>query len=833
MIIIAISFITGIAVSGFVTFFPVSIAVLCVSGGILFFMRMRNSKKTLLMIFIFVFGFLYSSIRQETFSEIKPTNREVSVEGDIINIPEMSKGKIKLILDRVLIEGKEIKGRVVLFLSPGSIINEGLQPQNGQRIYSAAKLGAPDVLHDPDVHTFDPKKNGVAAFGFTRKIHVVGKRINPWTWVQNRRYLLGNAIDRGLSPEDAALHKAIILGLTGGIPQRMRDAFGVTGLSHILSISGTHFGLLAFMIFKLIKTMVTFLPGKIFRRLTMNITPTNAAVLITMPVLIFYAFISGMGTPAVRSLVMISIYMLALLLGRRGQWLNSLAIAAVIILLYRPSELFDLSFQLSFTAVLSIGYVAEKRSKNRVQETEDRVQGLGIRGQEKENKHPIKKIFDKTTATILMTFAAVFGTAPVVALIFKQFPLISPVTNLIVTPLICFVVLPLGFFASFSAIIFNMSSLPFGGLIDPVTHFSLQLVSVSAEIPYANIHVPTPSFAIIALYYVSLIFMLKSPGRQIMKKIPPVIIICVYLITPYFQNSTSSITFLDVGQGDSAVVNLPDRKVMLIDGGTYEPDMGRAVIAPYLWSRGIRSIDYLVLTHPHPDHFGGLIYIIDNFRIGEVWLSGWGTAGSEKFFQKIIARNINIRVLRRGDVLEAEKYKIRVLHPYDEFFADSERGDFSNENSGSLVLKYESDDVSVLFTGDIETEAEETLLPLDKWLRSEIMKVPHHGGRTSSSSGFLEAVDPQVAVISLGENNPYGHPHAETIERLKAAEAEIYRTDIDGAVTITLNDYPISVSNAGSGLKPDPPYEIQTYWDTEFKKVATWRDEVKNLKLLF
>jgi len=380
-----------------------------------------------------------------------------------------------------------------------------------------------------------------------------------------------------------------------------------------------------------------------------------------------------------------------------------------------------------------------------------------------------------------------------------------------------------------------MSSLPLGELIDIVTHFSLKLISVFSEIPYANIHVPSPSFVMILLYYLSLIFMIKSTGRQIVKKILPVLIICIYLITPFFQNNKSSITFLDVGQGDSAVVNLPDRKVMLIDGGMYEPDMGRAVIAPYLWSRGIKSIDYLVLTHPHPDHYGGLIYVIDNFRIGEVWLNGRGTAGSENFFQKIIARNIKYRILRRGDVLEAEKYTIRVFHPYDEFFADSERGDFSNENSGSLVLKYESDDVSVLFTGDIETEAEESLLPLGIWLRSSIMKVPHHGGRTSSSSGFLKTVDPRVAVISLGKNNSYGHPHAETIERLKAAGADIFRTDTDGAITITLNDYPFSVR---AGLKPAPTndrlsYKVQTYWDTEFKKVTTWRDEVRNVKLLF
>jgi competence protein ComEC len=814
------------------------------------FIRKKKTKKILLIIVIFVSGFFYSVIRQETFPELNFADKEVPVEGNIVNVPEMSNGRIRFTVDQVLIDGKEINGKVMLSLSEESIINKDFIVESGHRINAVTKLRAPNVLHNPGIQSYDLKKDGIVAVGYSKEIHVIGKDKNLWTWIQNRRHLLGKVLDNSLSTENAALHKAIILGLMGGINQEMRDAFSATGLAHILSISGTHFGLLAFMIFKFIKMIVKCLPENSLRRMTLHISPSQVAVLITLPLLVFYALLSGMSTPAVRSLIMIFIYMLALFLGRRDQWLNSLAIAAFIILLYKPSALFDISFQLSFMAVLTIGYVAERRAEER--------------GQDKENEHPIKKIFNKTKTAILMTVAAVLGTAPIVALVFKQFPLISPVTNLILTPLICFVILPLGFLASFSALIFNMSLIPFGGLIDMVTHFSLKLVEIFSQIPYANLHVPNPSFAMIMLYYVSLIYMIKSSGQRVVKKIPlppPLpkggaggfeaclpnnnkllwrllpfaLIICIYLITPFFQNNKLSITFLDVGQGDSAFVNLPDKKVMLIDGGMYEPDMGRAVIAPYLWSKGVRSIDYLVLTHPHPDHYGGLIYVMENFKIGEVWLNGRTTAEAEKFFQKIKEKNIIYRALRRGDVLEADKYKIYVFHPYDEFFADSKRGAFSNENSGSMVLKYESDEASVLFTGDIETEAEESLIPLGKWLRSDIMKVPHHGGRTSSSAGFIKAVNPQAAVISLGKNNSYGHPHAETIKRYRAAGVRIYRTDIDGAVTITLNDYPISVR---AGLKPAPTngrlsYEVQTYWDTEFREVKNLNDEARNLRLLF
>ena len=159
-----------------------------------------------------------------------------------------------------------------------------------------------------------------------------------------------------------------------------------------------------------------------------------------------------------------------------------------------------------------------------------------------------------------------------------------------------------------------------------------------------------------------------------------------------------------------------------------------------------------------------------------------------------------------------------MFHPYDEFYADSPRGEFSSQNSASLVLKIESDDISVLFTGDIEEEAEENLVYLGKWLESDIIKVPHHGGRTSSSAEFLKWVSPQIAVVSAGRNNPFNHPHEETIERYKNAGVRFLRTDKDGAITIT---------------SKDSSYEVKTYWDSRLKRVNKWKDEINNLRLLF
>lgn len=810
MIALAISIIFGIAVFRFFPFFPVSVTTLCL--GIVSFLFVRGLKqKAWLAICVTAFGIFYCFMRQENFPEIKLSDKEVSVEGRINNVPELLNGNLRFTVDQVSIDGKEIAGKVRLTLSAEQTVNRDFNAVSGKIINAVAKLRKPGVLHNPGLYSYDIKRDGIVAIGYIREIQVTGGSGSLWSWIQNKRNLLGILFDNSLSAENAVLNKAIILGLTGGINQEMRDAFSATGLAHILSISGTHFGLLAFMIFKLIKMLVKYLPESLFKRMTLHITPSQIAVLLTLPVLVFYALLSGMSTPAVRSLIMIFIYMLAIFLGRRDQWLNSLSIAAVIILLYNPAALFDLSFQLSFIAVLSIGYVAERGKRER-----EREGGVVSRGQDKEKEHLVKRMFNKTKTAIFMTLAAVLGTAPVVALAFKQFPLISPITNLIITPFICFVILPLGFFASFSALIFHMPSIPFNGLIDMLTHFALQLINIFAQIPYSNLHVHNPSFVIIVLYYLSLIFLIKGKSR--LRFLPVILVICFYLIIPYSTNKSFRITFLDVGQGDSSVIEFPDGKVMLIDGGTYEPDTGRGVAAPYLWGNGIRSVDYLVASHLHPDHYGGLIYIMDNFKVGEIWLNSMIPTEAENFFKKMYERKIPHRVLKRGDVLEAERYKVYVLHPYSEFTADSPRGDFSDQNSGSLVLKIEFSNASILFTGDIEREAEESLLPLETWLKSDVIKVPHHGGRTSSSPDFLKAVNPQTAIISSGKNNIYKHPHDETLERYIDAGVRIYRTDADGAVMV---------------IPQNESYAVGTYWDTEFKRVLTWQDEVKNLRLLF
>ncbi|MEW6408524.1 MAG: ComEC/Rec2 family competence protein, partial [Nitrospirota bacterium] len=313
------------------------------------------------------------------------------------------------------------------------------------------------------------------------------------------------------------------------------------------------------------------------------------------------------------------------------------------------------------------------------------------------------------------------------------------------------------------------------------------------------------------------------------------LIILLISVPVAFDKNALKVTFLDVGQGDSVLVELPDKRKILIDGGgiavhrspftVHSFDIGRRVVAPYLYDRGIRHIDYLVLTHPHPDHVGGLVHIVKEFSIGEVWTNGYKSEYPLyiEFRETLKQKGIRHRVLWAGSdsgLSPENGYQIYILHPHKEFTVYPERGEFSAQNNLSLVIKVVYKNTSFLFTGDIEEEAEAHLIQLGKWVKSNVIKVPHHGGKTSSTEGLLYAVSPQIAVVHAGKNNPFGHPNPAVIERYRRYGVKLYRTDMDGAVRIT-----------SDGRK----FETLTYEDVTMVPVIRHYailDELKNIKRL-
>jgi ComEC/Rec2-related protein len=287
--------------------------------------------------------------------------------------------------------------------------------------------------------------------------------------------------------------------------------------------------------------------------------------------------------------------------------------------------------------------------------------------------------------------------------------------------------------------------------------------------------------------------------------VPSAIVVGIWLVWPWLLPAGRGhllVTFLDVGHGDASFIRFPHGTTMLIDGGgSYRDDIdiGARVVAPFLRHTRVRCLDYLVATHPHPDHAKGLGFILGDFRVGQFWDNGaplrseWysalrGVAVRRGIYRDVMAEGYTAAVI--------DGVHLTLLHPSATFQPPTKRrggGDEVSENNRSLVLRLTYGAVSVLFTGDIEQEAERFLLQAGHDLRSTIVKVPHHGSRSSSSEPFVRAVDPRLAVFSVPRDGRFGHPHPAVVERYKAAGASIWRTDDHGAVTVRTDGHSVWV----------------------------------------
>ncbi len=657
-----------------------------------------------------------------------------------------------------------------------------------------------------DSYFLNPGGNKNLISGYADSIEDIGSTNTGF--FEKSRLRLNGFIKHNFSSESASFLMSIITGERSLLKKETRDAFNATGLAHILSISGAHFGLLLFILFRLFRYLIKMLPYNLLVRLTLYLTPSQIAAILCVPFMIGYLGISDMSIPSIRSFIMIILFLFGLLIHRKGFWLNTLLFAAVVIILVQPDSILDLSFQLSFIAVLCIGIAAEHRHG----ETETRGNGVS----------PLLR-FIMSSGKI--SLAATIGTAPLVAYYFHYFSLVSPLTNLVITPFIGFVILPLSLVSSF--IYLALGVFPLQSFIDAITIFVLDVIKHIAGWSLVDIKIPAFPPILLILFYLGIlayVFLTFHPSAYRLSPIAlsvsiAIIPVLIYTSFRLIEPKGIQITYLDVGQGDSAVVELPDKRTLVIDTGRKGLQT-----AEFLKYRGIEKIDAVILSHGQSDHAGGIFHLVRNFNVHEIWDNGrliltplhppLDKGGIEGGYSPI-SGNIRQRKLQRGDVIEGSGYKITVLHPYDGFYT-MHSGD-SDENNDSLVLKIQGNKNSFLFAGDIEEEPQEDLSHLQRYIKSTVLKFPHHGSRSSASEAFLNTVSPEIAVISVGRKNSYGHPHSETLDML--SRVKIFRTDIDGAVGIR--------ELSGGRL------DVKTWKDMQLVEALSVKEELMNFKKLF
>lgn len=351
-----------------------------------------------------------------------------------------------------------------------------------------------------------------------------------------------------------------------------------------------------------------------------------------------------------------------------------------------------------------------------------------------------------------------------------------------------------------------------------------KIVRFFASFPYAEIHLASPSLVQILLFYLlilALLYLRLSPKQR------SALIILIFLLplwwfwTPRIRLPSGKLqaTFLDVGQGDSSLIEFPDGETLLIDGGGryHEVDAGRLVVAPFLWNKGIDRINYMVATHPQADHIGGLVYLLKKFSIGEVWTNGTTKESriAREFDETVMMKKLNQKTVEKGYFLHNGDLHIQVLNPNLKNPVSSST--HARENNDGIVIKIDFGLKTLLFTADIEEEAEKRILAENPGMRATLLKVPHHGGRGSADPEFIQALSPEISVFSVGLHNPYHHPSLVTLLLYQKTPTIIHRTDQEGAFRFKTDGKEIEETTAQSLL----PVKVR------FGK-EIWREERKN-----
>jgi competence protein ComEC len=710
----------------------------------------------------------------------------ISLEGIIDRPPECSRGRTQLFIrsQKVILSNHHIPadGFLLIFLK-----EEDSSLQVGDRLRCLCKLYPPHGFHNPGGFSYERHLafEQVYTIGFLSEekgLVKLGERFkNPFLLqVESWRDHIRDFLEREAHPLSAGIFKALVLGEQGDIPEEVKEHFIVTGIAHLLAISGDHLGIVALLSFSL---LIWILKRSEFLLLTIDVKKWAAAL--TIPCLLLYTFIAGGGISVIRATIMVITFFLSILFNRERNLLHTLALAAFLILIFSPPSLFDASFQLSFIAVLSILYLVPRLLKNLKWEEIFLLPKISW-------KKIILKYF---LLSFLVTGVAILGTTPLVALHFNRFSPIGFFTNLFFIPWVGFIIVPLSLIASLFSFFFSPLAILLIHINNWIALILLKVVAFFASIPHASLFVSTPTVFEIILFYLLLFSVIHlQKGKKIRYLFVGICLVFVFDLT--FWNLKDSfqkdlrLTFIDVGHGDSILIEFPRGKKMLIDGGgLYEDrfDIGKNVIAPFLWKKKIRKIDTLVLTHPDPDHLKGLNFIASQFSIGQFWDNGFQTE-SEHYLQ--LRKTLNEKKVKTQSLDEetpsqiVNGVEISVLNPPAPNKIQRQDRNLGNLNNSSLVVKLQFKNVSVLLTGDIGKEAEEQMLRKGFPVKADILKIPHHGSSSSSSPSFLDRVNPTYAILSVGERNIGKLPHPEVLRRYEQLGSRIFRTDKHGAITV-------------------------------------------------
>jgi competence protein ComEC len=641
--------------------------------------------------------------------------------------------------------------------------------------------------------------------------------------------------ERTGTADEGAILRAMLLGDDNWLSPRVETAFQASGTYHVLVVSG--WNVFAFAIPLL--WLVT--------RLRLPDWLGNS--LVALAVVLFALLAEGHASVA-RAALMFLIYLGARYLYRERAVLNSIAAAALILLVIHPSDLRDAGFQLSFFAVLVLAAIAAPLInwvaapyRRALDHLEDRQRDLLLEPAQIQLRDDCRVLLDSLCGPASdnpgrrrlrsalawaaygalwlvegILFAALIQVGLVLVSVsyFHRLTWSGIFANFAILPLASGIVL-IGLPLLFVSTLWWRAAAWGAVLLGWATDLLEWIAQHAARWQILNRRVPAPPGWLVVLFLVVLAafaVLLGRRSRWSWAAAAALAALCITIsLAPYSAQLSPGrleLNVLDVGEGDSLFVSFPSGATMLVDGGGEIPipgsppprlDVGESVISSYLWSRKIQKLDYVVLTHDHSDHMGGLEAVLNNFRVGELWLGTDPGDRNMNWLRDIAARrgtrNVHVAAGIRKTV---DGVAIEVLLPPVDWAPKRV------SNNDSIVLRLGYQGRHYLLTGDVEARMERLLTKSDDPLASEVLKVAHHGSRTSSTAAFLARVAPQFGIVSVGAFKRFGLPNQEALDRLAAAGVRVYRTDLDGTTTVSTDGYHLDVTSFRESLRPWPRF---------------------------
>jgi len=764
-------------------------------------------------------------------------NQTLTLTGWLDGPPEFARDRVYLSL-RV----EDVSGRVSLLvtLRDAAIANEfrALQLRYGTRISVSTTLDRTGNYLNPGVSSLAEflDRNGYDATGLIKNPSAITRLDDtrvfpPLARLYDWRSRLQQQIDARFQPETAGVLDATLLGNRYNLLPAASERFREGGTFHVLVISGLHISFIGAVVFLIVKRLTR-------RRLLQFI----------LPALIVWAYSLAVGADAsvVRAALMFTFAGLATILFRQSSSLNALGGAALVLLVRSPKEIFDPSFQLTFLSVLAIVVIAwpllsnmsaigawhparstpyppvcsrafkyicevlfwrEKKWAMDLARSTHTYRLIKAPLASRLERYHVQPILRYTFGAVVVSASVQLMLLPLMIVYFHRVSLASLVLNIVVSILLAVLV-------AVSLLALLVGQAPLFRLADAINWLMVHSVDPFSDFGWAGFRLPEYSGSaslVYVIYYVPLLVLvlalmhwrplaLQAERRcKLHGYVLPLTCVQLLLLTALILHPFSSrhaehnlrIDFLDVGQGDSALVTMPDGTTLLVDAGGNTIDstrrIGETVVSEYLWWRGLSEIDYVLATHADADHIEGLNDVLKNFTVRSALMARRPKDDPEfaKFSQTLARTNTHSETIEAGDVIRFGDVTVNVLWPP----ADGEK----STNNDSIVLRIQYGVRSILLTGDIEQATERSLLVSQQQLHADVIKVPHHGSKTSSTEAFVAATNPRVAIISVGRNSRFGHPHKEVVERWQSSGATVLTTGNSGTITVTTDGHVLTV----------------------------------------